>query len=97
MHCQGIPKSPKKGLRGSQRHHETHKKNEESKAMRANKFLGLAAVVSGMALVAAGFSANASAATATAKHERPQRRGAHAPQRLVHDPIVAAAGHDATV
>ena len=34
--------------------------------MRANKFLGLAAAVSGMALVAAGYSATASAATATA-------------------------------
>jgi spore coat protein U-like protein len=34
--------------------------------MRANKFLGLAAAVSGMALVAAGFNATASAATATA-------------------------------
>ena len=34
--------------------------------MRANKFLGLAATVSGMALVAAGFSATTSAATATA-------------------------------
>jgi spore coat protein U-like protein len=33
--------------------------------MRANKFLGLAAAVSGMALVAAGYSATASAATAT--------------------------------
>jgi spore coat protein U-like protein len=34
--------------------------------MRANKFLGFAAAVSGMALVAAGFNATASAATATA-------------------------------
>ena len=34
--------------------------------MRANKFLGLAAAVSGMALVAAGFGQTASAATATA-------------------------------
>ena len=34
--------------------------------MRANTFLGLAAAVSGMAIVAAGFGATASAATATA-------------------------------
>jgi spore coat protein U-like protein len=34
--------------------------------MRANNFLGLAAAVSGMAIVAAGFGATASAATATA-------------------------------
>jgi spore coat protein U-like protein len=34
--------------------------------MRANKFLGLAATVSGMAIVAAGFGQTASAATATA-------------------------------
>jgi spore coat protein U-like protein len=34
--------------------------------MRANKFLGLAAAVSGMALIAAGFGETASAATATA-------------------------------
>jgi len=34
--------------------------------MRANKFLGMAAAVSGMAIVAASFSSTASAATATA-------------------------------
>jgi spore coat protein U-like protein len=34
--------------------------------MRANKFLGVAAAVSGMAIVAAGFGSTASAATATA-------------------------------
>ncbi|HLG55782.1 MAG TPA: spore coat U domain-containing protein [Vicinamibacterales bacterium] len=34
--------------------------------MRSNKFLGMAAAVSGMAIVAAGFGSTASAATATA-------------------------------
>jgi spore coat protein U-like protein len=29
MHCHGIPKSPNKGLRGSQRHHETHTRRGE--------------------------------------------------------------------
>ena len=47
---------------------KTHiKEDEEKQAMRANKFLGLTAVVGGLALVAAGFNATtASAATATA-------------------------------
>jgi spore coat protein U-like protein len=44
----------------------SNQKTRRDKAMRANKFLGVAAGVSGLALMAAGFGSLVSAATATA-------------------------------